>query len=176
MRSFAERYGGSPGHLVAVLAGGALAAYAVTRVADLPVLVGIALWFGFLLVAHDLLLFPVYAALDRLIARLGGPGRTAVPWVNHVRVPSVLSGLLLLAWFPLILRLPAGYPRITGRSLDPFLGRWLAVTAVLFAGSGLLYAGRLLRQGVRRSGRAAASRPGRRPRAAPRSPSGPAGR
>jgi len=53
---------------------------------------------------------PLLAADESVLARCVGPtldvgcgpGRM-VPWVNHVRVPVVWSGLLLLAWFPLVL-------------------------------------------------------------------------
>ena len=67
-RRIRRHYGASAGHLVALLVGGAIAAYAVTRVPDLGTLGSIALWFGFLLIAHDLLLFPVYAAVDNAAA------------------------------------------------------------------------------------------------------------
>ena len=138
-------YGASAAHLLALLIGGVISVYAVARVPDLNTLASIALWFGFMLVAHDLILFPVYAAADNAAARLRkGSGSPAVPWVNYVRVPAVLSGLLLLAWFPLVLRLPAGFARATARSDDGYLWRWLAVTAALSVGSGLLYLVRML--------------------------------
>jgi hypothetical protein len=138
-------YGASAGHLVALLVGGAISAYAVARVPDLGTLASIALWFGFLLIAHDLLLFPVYAAVDNAAARLRrSSGAPRVPWTNYVRVPAVLSGTLLIAWFPLILRLPAGFAGAAGRSADPYLWHWLGVTTVLGGGSGLLYLARLL--------------------------------
>jgi hypothetical protein len=55
----------------------------------------------------------------------------------------VLSGLLLLIWFPLILRLPARFPATTTLSLDPYLWHWLAVTGALFLLSALALAVRL---------------------------------
>ena len=151
-----QRYGGSPGHLVALAVGGLLSAYAVSQV-KVSVLPAILLWFGGLLVAHDLVLFPAYTALDRLLTRLRLPV-TRIPVTNHVRVPAVLSGLLLVAWFPLVLGLPRAYEPATGRTTDVFLGRWLAVTAVLFAASAALYAVRVVRDRRRRQrcGRAAA--------------------
>ncbi len=138
-------YGATPVHLAALLGGGALSAYAVTRVPSLEDLVAIGVWFVGTLLVHDLVLFPVYAAADNLgaWARRRRPGTPTVPWVNHVRVPAVWSGLLLLAWFPLVLRLSPGYERAAARSDDLFLGRWLLVTAVLFLGSALIYAARL---------------------------------
>lgn len=156
MGRFTAWYGAGPLHLVALVAGAAVSAYAVTRVTALDTLVAIGLWFAGTLVAHDLVLFPIYSAADNAGAWLrhrasspgsgSGPGSSVpvVPVVNHVRVPVVLSGLLLLAWFPLVLRLSRGYEHITGRSDAPYLGRWLLVTGVLFAGSALVYAVRLL--------------------------------
>lgn len=145
-----RRYGGSPGHLVALAVGGALSAYAVSQI-KVSVLPSILLWFGFLLVAHDLLLFPAYAALDRALTRADRSLPASRPPVtNHVRVPVVLSAFLLVAWFPLVLRLPRAYEPATGRTTDQFLGHWLAVTAVLFAVSAVVYAARLVRDRIRR--------------------------
>ena len=60
------------------------------------------------------------------------PQLPTVPWINYLRVPAGLSGLLLLVWFPLIFRLPKGFPATTTLSLDPYLWHWLAVTGALF--------------------------------------------
>jgi hypothetical protein len=82
-------------------------------------------------------------------------GWAAPPVVNYLRVPAALALLLLLVWFPLILGLSAGtYHRASGLSASPYLGRWLAVTGVLFTGSAACYAVALRRAG-RRAGRAA---------------------
>jgi hypothetical protein len=82
-------------------------------------------------------------------------GRMAPPVVNYLRIPAAFSLLVLLVWFPLILGLSAGtYHRASGLSASPYLGRWLAVTGVLFAGSAACYAAALRRAG-RRAGRAA---------------------
>jgi peroxiredoxin len=63
----------------------------------------------------------------------------------------VLSGVLLLIWFPLIFRLPARFPASTTLSLNPYLWHWLAVTGALFLLSATALA---LRLGVaRRSAR-----------------------
>ena len=57
-----------------------------------------------------------------------------VRWLNYLRVPVVVSGLLLLVWSPLILRVSNGaYHAASGLSAQPFAPRWLAITAVLFA-------------------------------------------
>ncbi|NJQ01652.1 hypothetical protein [Streptomyces zingiberis] len=87
----------------------------------------------------------------------GGAGaepRTAGGRVNHIRVPALFSGLLLLVWWPLITGPPDCYTAATGLDGEGFGRRWLLVTAALFAVS----AGWALVSAVR--GRAAG--PGRR--------------
>lgn len=155
-------YGAGPLHLLAFLASFALAGYAALRLlGGNPV--GVGIWFVGCIIGHDLLLFPLYALADSSLVTVlrrrtptPAPDKPApVPWVNHVRFPAVVSGILLLVWAPLIFRLPAGFDAITSLSTEPYLERWLAVTGVLFAGSAALYAVRL---------RAARSpRPARRP-------------
>ena len=56
----------------------------------------------------------------------------AGPWINYLRVPAALSGLLLLIWFPLIFRLPSRFTTSTTLPLNPYLWHWLAVTGALF--------------------------------------------
>lgn len=73
--------------------------------------------------------------------------------VNYVRVPALLSGLLLLVFAPGILRRGGqAFGRASGLDQSPDLGRWLAITAVLFLGSAVVYA-------VRRGSRRPAHRP-----------------
>jgi hypothetical protein len=143
--SFRRSYGAGPLHLIAVIASLALAGYAFLEIADRPAPLNFALWFALAIVAHDLLAFPLYSLLDaiagRALPRVGGGGRIAL---NHLRVPALLSGLALVVWFPLILDLDgAQFEAATGLSADPYFGRWLLLTAVLFAGSGLVMALRL---------------------------------
>ena len=55
---------------------------------------------------------PLYTLADRSAAavfRHIPPKLPTVQWINYLRVPVVLSGLLLLIWFPLIFRLPTGF-------------------------------------------------------------------
>ena len=146
MARFRDLYGTTPLHLVAVVASFAVAFYAALKIAGSPTGWKIAIWFVGAALAHDLVLWPLYTVLDRIAG-----GRRPGPAVNHVRVPALLSGLLLLTWSGLILqRAPGTYEGATGLRPEPYLERWLAVTAVLFLASGLLYALRARRS--RRSG------------------------
>ncbi|MDP9072126.1 MAG: hypothetical protein M3N68_12775 [Actinomycetota bacterium] len=107
----------------------------------------IGVWFAGAIVGHDLVLYPLYALLDGAASRLGrrGPRPSAV---NFVRVPTVLSGLVLLVAFPLVLGLNRRtYEEASGRSVQPYLGRWLLFTGLVFLASTLLYVWRLLRHG-----------------------------
>jgi len=142
---FREAYGAGPLHLIAVIASLALAGYALVEIAERPAPFNFAIWFGLAIVAHDLIAFPLYSLLGAIAGRAllpaGEAGRLAL---NHVRVPALLSGLSLVVWFPLILGLDeVRYVDATGLSADPYLGRWLLLTALLFAGSGVLLAIRL---------------------------------
>jgi hypothetical protein len=129
-----------------------VAAYAVTRVFGVSGWKGILLWFAVCLIGHDLIGWPLYAAADRILTRTQQrhPGRreSPVPWVNHVRVPVIISGTVLAMFFPLIFRLSqARYTAYTGFNENVYLANWLFVTAILFGGSGAVY---LLRLGLGR--------------------------
>lgn len=129
-------YGTGPLHLLAVTGSLALTLYIAAKFADSADRWELLAWFAGAIVLHDLVLFPVYTALDRL-AR----GRIPSGAINHVRVPVLLSLLLLLMWAGLVLeRAPGTYEAATGLRPDPYLERWLAITAVLLLGSALLYA------------------------------------
>ncbi|MFE4052224.1 hypothetical protein [Streptomyces sp. YIM B13518] len=118
----------------------ALCAYAGVRLLDGDWFM-VALWFVGAAVVHDLVLLPLYAAADRVLVK--GTGRR---WVNYVRVPAALSGLLLLVWFPLITgRVSERYAGVAGLSADGYAVRWLIVTAVLFGGSAVVFAVRVRR-------------------------------
>jgi len=113
----------------------ALSVYAVTRILDDPSVVRIALWFVGAALVWDLVLGPAVALADRLLQPLHRVGA-----LNHVRVPLLGSGLLLLVWAPSILQRSEGVVRTkAGLDQDVFLGRWLLITAVLFAVSAALY-------------------------------------
>ena len=162
MRRLLHWYGGNALHLLAFLASFALAGYAATQFARSRPL-GVAIWFLGAVIGHDLLLMPLYTLADRsmlAVVRHRAPGLPAVRWINYVRVPAALSGLLLLVWFPLILRLTASYHASTTLSPDPYLWHWLAVTGALFLLSAAAFAVRL------RPGRPGKTPPGKTPPAA----------
>jgi hypothetical protein len=146
---FKRRYGANPLHLIAHAIGLAIAAYALVQLLGEKRWVNFAAWFLAAAVLHDLVLLPAYTALDHVFrARL--PRRVAthrVPIVNHVRAPALISGLLLLIYFPLILG-PAGpaYFSAAGHHPTGYLRNWLLITAVLFAGSAAVYVVRLWRR------------------------------
>ncbi len=157
-----RHYGAGPLHLVGLLACFAIAAYAVTRILGQSGWKGIMLWFVVCLVGHDVIGWPVYSLADRIAVRAqrrNGAGREPlVPWVNHVRAPTVISAVLLGLFFPLIFRLSnANYLTSTGFSEDVYLTNWLAVTGILFAGSGAIYLLRVVLARRRGAGRWRAS-------------------
>lgn len=140
--SFRRLYGAGPFHLVGLLACFLVAGYAALHWLHSPSAVRLVVWFVGALLLHDFVLFPLYSLLDSALRPLlPRRGRPRVPLVNHVRVPLLLSGLLLLLWFPLILNKPeAAYHAATGLDTSPYLDRWLSVTAVLIGASALVYA------------------------------------
>jgi hypothetical protein len=123
-------------HLIALVASLALTFYAALRIAEISSASKIALWLVGGALVHDLVLFPLYTLLG-LLAGGNRPRRAT----NHVRVPALISGLLFLMFAGLICSLaPGSYESASGLRPEPYLERWLAITAVLFLVSGLLYA------------------------------------
>jgi hypothetical protein len=165
MRRQLRWYGASPLHLLALLACFGLAGYAAVRLASSHP-VAVAAWFLGAVIGHDLLLMPLYSLADRsamAALRHRGPPLPAAPWINYLRVPAALSGLLLLVWFPLILRLRSPYHASTTLSADPYLRHWLAVTGALFLLSAVAFALRLRRQPRAAARPAAGAGEGRQP-------------
>lgn len=149
--SFNAKYGANPFHLLLIIAMGALAGFAVLHWLHAPTPVRLLVWFAAAVIVHDLIAFPIYTALDRLLIRaIAGrdPGSVISKWrraaINHVRAPALVSILLLLMWYPIILRRSDGaYFRASGEHEDRYLGNWLLVVALLFGCSLLIYLGRL---------------------------------
>jgi hypothetical protein len=151
-------YGAHPLHLLILLGCFALVGYVVivlgpghlwnSKVWWKSILV----WFIGAFVLHDLVLFPFYAVADRSLAaglravtgRLPTK-RSRVSPVNYFRVPILGSGLLFLLFFPGIVRQGRGtYHAATGLTQQPFLDRWLLITAALFGMSAIVYSIRWL--------------------------------
>lgn len=141
-------YGAHPVHLLVLLACFALAGYVVSHVAIYAAWPRILIWFLAAVVVHDLVLFPVYALVDRsatsLLALLRGSrgGRTPrVPVLNYLRVPALGASLTFLLFLPGIVGQGAvTYQAATGQTQQPFLQRWLLLCAALFAVSAVVYA------------------------------------
>jgi hypothetical protein len=167
MRRQLRWYGASPLHLLALLACFGLAGYAAARLVSSRPL-AVVVWFAGAAIGHDLVLVPLYSLADRSAAaalRHRAPQLPAAPWINYVRVPAALSGLLLLVWFPLILRLRSPYHASTTLSADPYAWHWLAVTGTLFLLSAIAFALRLRSRSRAAAVRAAAVARAAAPRA-----------
>jgi hypothetical protein len=132
--------------LLAHVAGFGVATYALAQIIRGGRVINFIAWFAGAAVVHDLVLLPLYSLLDRLPRAHARLRKARVPVINHVRVPALISGLLLLVYFPLILGLSeSNYVADTGHHLAGYARNWLAVTGALFAGSALVYAIRVLR-------------------------------
>jgi hypothetical protein len=145
---FRRAYGARAVHLALLAGCFAFAGYVIDRVLRVPYAWMIGVYFVAAAILHDFVLFPLDALVDRLMRRVRLPSGhgAAPPLINHIRIPALLSGLLFLMFFPLVLGLgERTYRLATGLDTGPYLGRWLLVTGILFAGSGLLYLGRLWR-------------------------------
>ena len=129
-----QTYGASPLHLIAHLAAFALSAFALLQVLGTRTAMTIVVWLVASAVLHDLVLLPFYGALDRLAIRATGPA------INYVRIPALISGLLLLVFFPAISGKGNGaFHGVSGLDYEGYLARWLLVTAGLFLLSGATY-------------------------------------
>ncbi|WP_245552482.1 MULTISPECIES: hypothetical protein [Nocardia] len=150
-------YGARPLHLLALTTCFAFVGYVVAVIGPKTLWntqvwwQSILVWFLGAIIAHDLLLFPLYSLADRsLRAGLRAVrGRTPapspkVPPLNYIRVPTMGCGLLFLLFFPGIVRQgQATYLAATGQNQQPFLDRWLLLTALMFGLSAVVYAARV---------------------------------
>ncbi|MCE3551793.1 hypothetical protein LWC33_10035 [Pseudonocardia sp. RS11V-5] len=133
---------------VGVLACLALGAYAATILVRDPTLhpsiPWMLVWFAGALLLHDLVLFTLYAAVDRALVRLPA---VPVPLVNHVRVPLLGAGLTLLVFLPGIIR-QGGPVHLGASGLDqaPYLARWLWLVLAMAGASALVWVVRVTRR------------------------------
>ena len=157
---FTAFYGSNPLHLLVTITAWALAGYVVIELGPNAMWntkvwwQSIAVWFLAAVIAHDLMLFPLYALADRSVTaalaavrgRWRGPAQRS-RWVsplNYLRVPTLGTGLSLLLFFPGIIRQGEfSYSAATGQNQQPFFGRWLLLVAALYGLSALAYAARL---------------------------------
>jgi hypothetical protein len=126
----------------------AVAAYAFLKVLQESGTRGILFWFAVSVVGWDFIAWPLCAVVDRLAVRAyqryQGRPRAAIPWINYVRVPTVISVVLLVLFFPLIFRLNNSYYEAsTGFNENIYIVNWLVASGALFAGSTLAYLVRL---------------------------------
>jgi hypothetical protein len=147
-RPMERLYGGGPLHLALMLGALALAGYAVLEL-GLDNLFdpdswwqSIAVWFVAAAVVHDVVLFPAYSFVDRV---LSGPRKPPQPQegvrlLNYVRVPLMAAGLTFLVFLPGIIQQGSdAHLRATGLTQAPYLERWLLLTAAFFVASAVLY-------------------------------------
>lgn len=142
-------YGESPLHLLGQLVAIAITIYAIRQIIGVASTdrMNLFVWLVAGAVLHDLIFVPVYLVLD-LVTRLGirDHHHLSVRAINHIRFPAAISGVMLLALFPLILgKNEEPFMRAAGEAPPDYLSRWLLITAIVFGVSALAYAVRLRR-------------------------------
>jgi hypothetical protein len=157
-KRFGSHYGSHPVHLLTMVAGFALLGYILATFKPSTLWnpgtwwQSIAVWFAAAVIGHDLVLFPLYALVDWALSRrvvqrpaLAVPLRPKVLARNYIRIPALGAGLTLLVFLPGIIEQGAStYQAATGQTQQPFLGRWLLLTAAMFATSAIAYTARLV--------------------------------
>lgn len=114
-------------------------------------------WFVGAALLHDLVFLPFYALPDGVLSLQEHPWRR-VRLVNHLRVPAVVSGVMLLVFAPSIFaKGQPAYTRTSGDVPPDYLGRWAAITVGLFAASAVVYGVRWIRASRRPRAAAPAS-------------------
>lgn len=143
---FATIYGSHPLHLLTMLSGFALMGYILATFKPATLWnpgtwwQSIAVWFAAAVIVHDLLFFPLYALADRVLSARQPRGRPKVLARNYIRVPAMGAGLTLLIFLPGIIEQGGPtYLAATGQTQQPFLGRWLLLTAAMFGTSAICY-------------------------------------
>lgn len=121
---------------------------------------GILLWALGSALAFEWIVVPLAWLLDRIAAvsrhrdRPGHAPRAPRRAVAFIRVPGLLSLLLLLVFAPLVFRADTSdYRDTTGTAPTDYLARWLVATAALYVASALGYALTLRRAAVADPGR-----------------------
>ncbi|MFF0317951.1 hypothetical protein ACFYPH_25375 [Micromonospora sp. NPDC005252] len=146
-------YGAAPWHFVLVTAAIVLAGWVALRLAQEATFSRMLLWFVGAVIAHDLVLFPVYASADRVLRAVV---RDRVTLLNHLRMPALGTALLFVVFSPGILRWgETTHEAASGLTQRPYLVRWLVLSAALFLLSGATYG---LRAALGRRGSASRAR------------------
>lgn len=154
---FRRGYGEGPLHLLALIGALLVIGAAVAgwfQAFPGPVAVKILEWLVGAIVAHDLVVMPLYSLLDRIAFGRGpraGPAAGAPPTrpagFVYLRVPVLLSGLVFLVFFPEILGLGDGtFHAASGLHQHVYLARFLLTAGVIFALSAVAYAVSLRRR------------------------------
>lgn len=165
---FARFYGSHPAHLLLLTAGFAVVVAAIATMTPAALWnprswwQSIAVWFIVAIIGHDLIAFPVYALADRILHRSTRPRPPSrIPLINYVRLPSMAAALTFLIFLPGIIEQggPA-YQAATGQTQEPFLTRWLWLTAAFYLAAALAYGARLILVRHRRAPRDTAAPPG----------------
>lgn len=141
-------YDRGPSHALAMLFTYAVTAYALWAIFQNTAPWIVLLWLGGAIIVHDFVFLPLYTGVYRVMRGVAGAhaGRRRVLALQHVAAPAIVSLLLLLMSLPLVLQLSeANYQPTTGMTQDPYLERWLAVTAALFVLSAIVFAVRARR-------------------------------
>ncbi|HEY7052361.1 MAG TPA: hypothetical protein VH496_09560 [Mycobacterium sp.] len=158
-----------PLHLLVILAGFALFGFVVATVKPAALWnphvwwQSIAVWFAAAIILHDLVLFPLYSLVDHVLRTPAARRkRPRVRALNYIRLPALGSALTLLVFLPGIIEQGRPtYLAATGQTQEPFLDRWLLLTAALFGISAVCYAIRLARARAAASVCSTASAPAR---------------
>lgn len=150
MTVFRRLYGDHVLHLLVLLAALALGAYTIS-VLGVDQLFNprvwwqsIAVWFAVAVIGHDLILFPLYALVERLLPkarRRADPVATRrVPVVNYLRMPTLATALTFAMFLPGIVEQGAfTYTAATGLTQEPYLARWLLLVAGFYLVSAACY-------------------------------------
>ncbi|HWF51642.1 MAG TPA: hypothetical protein VG294_13475 [Solirubrobacteraceae bacterium] len=144
---FRALYGASVGNLLVLVLSFAVAGLGVVgwfgRPRDVTTVIE---WFVAAVVLHDLVAVPVYTLLDRIVfgsLRRADRRRTILGAVNatpYLRVPAILSGLLLVVFFPVIFGLGSQAElTASGIAEKGYLAKWLIASGVLFGLSGAVW-------------------------------------
>ena len=167
---FRRLYGEHLLHLIVLLGALALGAYTISVLGVGQLFnpqvwwQSIAVWFAVAVIGHDLILFPLYALAERLLPKGYRKEKPAsphrVPLTNYLRMPTLATCLTFALFFPGIVQQGAfTYTAATGLTQEPFLDRWLLLTAGFYLTSAACYLARTIYLHLKSSGASALAQP-----------------